>query len=917
MLNSLISLNDSSMVVLALQLLGFALNVWAQSPSDMEMEMELEVEVDRNVTGVLGEYVLLRCQYRGQKDIIMSSWTQREGLKSKQLAGWHQQAFVNHKDFSKPASASNLTVRMLITRLEAEQEYKCAFTTFEEAVDAKVFLNVLVPPDVHMYVEEKMENGTHYQMTTIENPNGTVTQTSVLQFPTHLQEAGEVTCTISHPALSEPQQVTKSVQTFVAPTVTLETQNEEEGKEYLKVICVAAGARPAPDIAWQLPGDTPEGSPAERVQQDKEANAVTVTSSVLVQAHLYEGEDITCIVTHPKLPHGLQKNITLPIYELSSVKVLMQESGRMHPENQVEGRVALDEGQRNVAIHLEVTGNVPHYKVNCSRENGSLPAGMEVTGNVLHLEGPAEPHYAGLYTCQASYYSHRLNVPLEIVVTPVIVQPVVICPSIKIQTMEDMDQTIIECSASEAIPAANVSWKLPGGLSGTIQPNTTFQNGTYSVTSVLLLPICLAQEHVVECVIEHPALVDTEIQPITLPMCINPKITTHTSTVWDKNTEYTEVECAVDGGKHRASISWYVKDSKYGANEIPESLISNNANQSGSEMTHSLLRFPTRVYTGQVVVCSVDHPALEAPERREIQVTSAGRRPSYMGVSVRWQRMSPLWLAICGYRGDAASVNVTWVLPDNSTGRTAFHSGHEEGHLWANSTYEFPLALYEGKNLTCLIQHDHSIEERILHVPSFYISSLRLLNKTTSYRWIQEESSAVHRVALQAHLASQRILLKVYGNAPWYNFTCSRSDGSAVRTEGSAMVFPSEVSERDAGLYTCHASFYHHSTSVPFQVDVDSGDFQLWMLAVICFSSAAAVSLILFITLCIFCKRNGGDPSRSEGTCKKRESLAALTSLMQDPCSPELKKPLSSGRNCQEYAELVRYSIVIDVKTTV
>ncbi|KAG9348500.1 hypothetical protein JZ751_002236 [Albula glossodonta] len=811
------------------------------------MEMELEVEVDRNVTGVLGEYVLLRCQYRGQKDIIMSSWTQREGLKSKQLAGWHQQAFVNHKDFSKPASASNLTVRMLITRLEAEQEYKCAFTTFEEAVDAKVFLNVLVPPDVHMYVEEKMENGTHYQMvtcsavagkpaaaiswsidghhssdsifsvykTTIENPNGTVTQTSVLQFPTHLQEAGEVTCTISHPALSEPQQVTKSVQTFVAPTVTLETQNEEEGKEYLKVTCVAAGARPAPDIAWQLPGDTPEGSPEERVQQDKEANAVTVTSSVLVQAHLYEGEDITCIVTHPKLPHGLQKNITLPIYELSSVKVLMQESGRMHPENQVEGRVALDEGQRNVAIHLEVTGNVPHYKVNCSRENGSLPAGMEVTGNVLHLEGPAEPHYAGLYTCQASYYSHRLNVPLEIVVTPVIVQPVFICPSIKIQTMEDVDQTIIECSASEAIPAANVSWKLPGGLSGTIQPNTTFQNGTYSVTSVLLLPICLAQEHVVECVIEHPALVDTEIQPITLPMC----------------------------------------NSKYGANDIPESLISNHANQSGSEMIHSLLRFPTRVYTGQVVVCSVDHPALEAPERREIQ------------------RMSPLWLAICGYRGDAASVNATWVLPDNSTGRTAFHSGHEEGHLWANSTYEFPLAL--------------------------------VLNKTTSYRWIQEESAAVHRVALQAHLASQRILLKVYGNAPWYNLTCSRSDGSAVRTEGSAMVFPSEVSERDAGLYTCHASFYHHSTSVPFQVDVDSGDFQL------------SVSLILFITLCIFCKRNGGDPSRSEGTRKKRESLAALTSLMQDPCSPELKKPLSSSRNCQEYAELVRYSIVIDVKTTV
>lgn len=42
---------------------------------------------------------------------------------------------------------------------------------------------------------------------------------------------------------------------------------------------------------------------------------------------------------------------------------------------------------------------------------------------------------------------------------------------------------------------------------------------------------------------------------------------------------------------------------------------------------------------------------------------------------------------------------------------------------------------------------------------------------------------------------------------------------------------------------------------------------------------------------------------------KKRESLAAL---MQDPRSPQFKK--AGG---QDYAELVHYSIVIDVKSTV
>lgn len=36
------------------------------------------------------------------------------------------------------------------------------------------------------------------------------------------------------------------------------------------------------------------------------------------------------------------------------------------------------------------------------------------------------------------------------------------------------------------------------------------------------------------------------------------------------------------------------------------------------------------------------------------------------------------------------------------------------------------------------------------------------------------------------------------------------------------MVFQSEVTEQDEGLYTCQASFYHHAATVSFQVDVMS-----------------------------------------------------------------------------------------------
>lgn len=41
-----------------------------------------------------------------------------------------------------------------------------------------------------------------------------------------------------------------------------------------------------------------------------------------------------------------------------------------------------------------------------------------------------------------------------------------------------------------------------------------------------------------------------------------------------------------------------------------------------------------------------------------------------------------------------------------------------------------------------------------------------------------------------------------------------------VQMEGDSMVFQSEVAEQDEGLYTCQASFYHHTATVAFQVDI-------------------------------------------------------------------------------------------------
>lgn len=47
---------------------------------------------------------------------------------------------------------------------------------------------------------------------------------------------------------------------------------------------------------------------------------------------------------------------------------------------------------------------------------------------------------------------------------------------------------------------------------------------------------------------------------------------------------------------------------------------------------------------------------------------------------------------------------------------------------------------------------------------------------------------------------------------------------------------------------------------------------------------------------------------------QERESVSALTSLMQEPSSPEVKP---GPEDSKDYTQLTGYSIVIDIKSTV
>lgn len=464
---------------------------------------------------------------------------------------------------------------------------------------------------------------------------------------------------------------------------------------------------------------------------------------------------------------------------------------------------------------------------------------------------------------------------------------------------------MIECSAADAVPAANLSWLLPEGVSGVTRFNFTSHNGSHSVKGVLLLPACSPWELTAECVINHPAFEEPENRSITLPLCARANITINSSTEWKDGDEYTKVDCSVDSVAPAAAITWHVGNSDNSISYLSESEVQAD----GLVSARSSVHFLSSLYSGQNLSCMVEHPSLEAPERRTIHILV--HKACLLSVSVQRQQDSPLWLAVCDCRGEGVGTNLAWVLPENAKSQTSLQSEHEGQVLKARLTYQFPLALHEGQDLTCVYHFDHGTEKRTVHIPRYYISSLEVLNHTTPLQSRYGGEPSLHRLTLQQNHHNQRVLLRVKGNVPEYNLDCRRSDGSFVQMDGVAMVFQSKLTEQDEGLYTCRASFYHHKATVNIQVEVSSEEKVFALVTMISVSSVSAITLILVITVWVCCK------GRSRTQYTKKESLSALTALMHEPGSPEVKKPSVTENNRKEQAQLVSYSIVIDIKSTV
>ncbi|XP_042595179.1 uncharacterized protein si:ch211-149e23.4 [Cyprinus carpio] len=899
---------------------------------DMQDSETRDLVLQQTVTGILGEEVYLRCLYTGQSSITFSSWNRIDSSnKAKKMAGYksNENSF-KRENFDIPASITNLTVKVNVTSFDQEGEYTCVFDSDEDETKETMFLTVIARPDVDITMKKEVVNGTLYHAVTCSassakpeavirweisgalprddifsvnminpvHPNGTTSSISVLRFPLIMNNESTVTCVVEHPAFTEPKRAKIEVDTFVSPVISMKTVLVQKGGEdFQEVICTATGGRPHPNITWILPEfkNTP---PLQRNVSKPDS----VISSYQFPSDPYEGENISCVFSYAFLPFINTRTITLPIYYLSSLQ-LKNVDYAINSENQTS--LSLVEGGMDITIRMDVLGNVPSYKVKCSREGQPLPEDVDLVGNKLLVRGPVELHLAGQYLCQASYRRHQVSLQFTIKVNPKVLLPVTFPPNISVNYVENSDYIHIECLASNAVPAANVSWVLSKEINSTIQSEETHYNGSNSVRSVLTVPSCMTRRYVIECVVDHPDFTEEERRQIALPVCAPPNITLQSSVEWDSGIAYASLVCSVQSQTPAAAITWAVECHGINNNSSELVMTQPELQQSHMVVAQSVAHIPIYSHAGCTVTCVVEHQGLEKPENKSIVLPSLG--PSVSRAFLGEESYTLIWHAVCEYSGDGVKPNISWVFPDEDTVILVTTESRYDGiKVEVNLTHEFQLSQYEGKDLICLIQNKLGRDERrTIHVPKYSISSIEVLNKTTLDR--RSHGQNEHRLALQENLSNQKILLRAHGNVPSYKTTCYREDGSAADTEDMALVFTVPVSELDAGLYICHVSYHHHTANVFIRVDVTSDETQHMIFIIICFSSAAAITLILIIILVVLCK-SGRSHSSENGQKKNRTERESLAALMQDPrCAEKTVIPSMAGD----------YSIVFDAKSTV
>uniref|UniRef100_A0A8C3FPZ8 Nectin-4 n=1 Tax=Chrysemys picta bellii TaxID=8478 RepID=A0A8C3FPZ8_CHRPI len=285
------------------------------------------LEMERSVTVVLGQDVVLPCRYRAQ-----------EGEKVVQVT-WLKQG------------ADGQNVEVAVLNLEYGEHV-------QEPYAGRVLRRAPGP----------LEDGA-----------------IVLKNAVQADEGAYECRLITFPSGNFQDSMTLSVLVPPLPSLNPGPRLEEGQGRTLAASCTAEG-NPMPTVTWET-----QVHGTNSTRQSLHPRSASVTSEFfLVPGRSMNGKTLTCVVSHPGLPH--EKRIT----HVLNVAYLSDASVRGHEEEE-----DWQAGKEGVSLKCLGEGNPPPT-YNWTRLNGPMPEGVKVKGATLLFQRPLTPDDTGVYICQVA-----------------------------------------------------------------------------------------------------------------------------------------------------------------------------------------------------------------------------------------------------------------------------------------------------------------------------------------------------------------------------------------------------------------------------------------------------------------------------------------------------------------------------------
>ncbi|XP_078078880.1 nectin-3-like isoform X2 [Mustelus asterias] len=198
----------------------------------------------------------------------------------------------------------------------------------------------------------------------------------------------------------------------VPPTIMIQTYpvfSPNDCSERLGITCIAANAKPAANINWEMPFAF---NASEHIEPPAPNGTVTVSSHFhLCPARSMNGQNVSCIVRHPTLNSLEQVSYKLNITYAARSADVFHKRGLIWGRNRAEGSLLIN--MSSVIVRPQKTelgslylvcsadANPPAIKFIWTKDNGPIPEGVIIENDRVKLI-KLTPDLYGLYLCEAS-----------------------------------------------------------------------------------------------------------------------------------------------------------------------------------------------------------------------------------------------------------------------------------------------------------------------------------------------------------------------------------------------------------------------------------------------------------------------------------------------------------------------------------